>query len=68
MEYEIIHLSKETWKGTVIASKYTTDKYYDVKVNNEDNGFIVEIEKKSFPEPTTKILNDKLYEEHWENA
>jgi predicted N-acetyltransferase YhbS len=73
MEYEIIHLSKEEWKGTVIPIKYTTDKYYDVVVNNTDKGFTVEIEKKDFIEPVTHTpeennFPDKLYEDHYENA
>lgn len=33
MEYEIIHLPKEKWKGTVIPIRYITEKYYDVSVN-----------------------------------
>lgn len=45
MEYEIIHLSKEKWKGSIIPIKYKTDKFYEdhwenayawgVLVNNE---------------------------------
>ncbi|MDF2591171.1 MAG: GCN5-related N-acetyltransferase [Clostridia bacterium] len=73
MEYEIIHLSKEKWKGTIIPIRYTTDKYYDVYVNKTDKGYIVEIGKKNFGEPVTHSpeeynFPDKLYEDHWENA
>ncbi len=73
MEYEIIHLSKEKWKGTTIPIGYTTDKYYDVMVNKIDKGFAIEIEKKDFAEPVTHTpeeydFPDKLYEDHWENA
>lgn len=73
MEYEIVHLPKENWKGTVIPIKYTTDKYYDVNVNKTDKGFTIDIEKKDFAEPVTHSPEeydypDKLYEEHWENA
>lgn len=46
MEYKIIHLPKEKWKGTLIPIKYTTDKYYDVIVNKTDKGYAIEIEKK----------------------
>jgi len=72
MEYEIIHLPKEKWKGTVIPIKYTTDKYYDVLVNERDKGFTIEIEKKDFTEPVTHTpeeydFPDKLYKDHWEN-
>jgi hypothetical protein len=35
MEYEIIHLPKEQWKGTIIPIKYTTDKYYDVNIKRQ---------------------------------
>jgi ribosomal protein S18 acetylase RimI-like enzyme len=73
MEYEIIHLPKEKWKGTIIPIEYKTDKYYDVLVNKTDKGFIIEIEKKDFTEPVTHTpeeydFPDKLYEDHRENA
>ena len=47
MDYEILHLPKEKWKGTLIPIRYTTDKYYDVIANKTENGFIIEIEKKA---------------------
>ncbi|EQB86809.1 putative N-acetyltransferase YhbS [Clostridium punense] len=73
MEYEIIHLPKEKWKGTIIPIGYTTDKYYDVIVNKTDKGFAIGIEKRDFTEPVTHTpeeynFPDKLYEDHWENA
>lgn len=73
MEFEIIHLPKEEWKGTIIPIQYTTDKYYDVTVNKTDQGYVIEIEKKDFIRPVTHTpeeydFNDKLYEEHWEYA
>ncbi len=73
MEYEIIHLPKDKWKGTIIPIGYTTDKYYDVVVNKTDKGFTIDIEKKNFREPVTHTpeeydFPDKLYEDHWENA
>ncbi|WFA10187.1 GNAT family N-acetyltransferase [Tissierella sp. Yu-01] len=73
MEYEIIYLPKEKWKGTVIPIKYKTDKFYDVIVNKTDKGFAIEIEKKDFIESVTYTpeeydFPDKLYEDHWENA
>ncbi|WP_242840726.1 GNAT family N-acetyltransferase [Clostridium hydrogeniformans] len=73
MEYNIIHLPKEKWKGTIIPIKYTTDKYYDVIVNKTDKGFDIKIEKKDFKEPVTHTpeeynFPDKLYEDQWENA
>ncbi|MDD4680481.1 MAG: GNAT family N-acetyltransferase, partial [Clostridia bacterium] len=73
MEYEIIHLPKEKWKGTVIPIKYTTDKYYDVAVNSTGKGFAVDIELEYFETPVTHLTEeydfpDKLYQDHWENA
>lgn len=73
MEYEIIHLPKDKWKGTVIPIGYTTDKYYDVVVNKKEKGFNIDIEKKDFTEPVIHTpeeydFPDKLYEDHWENA
>lgn len=53
MEYEIIHLPKDKWKGTIIPISYTTDKFYDVVVNKTDKGFTVDIEKKDFRESVT---------------
>ena len=73
MEYEIIHLPKEKWKGTIIPIRYTTNKYYDVLVNKTYKGFDIKIEKKDFKELVTHTpeeydFPDKLYGDHWENA
>jgi predicted N-acetyltransferase YhbS len=73
MEYKIIHLPKENWKGTIIPIEYKTEKYYDVLVNKTEKGFTIEIEKKDFIEPVTHTpeeydFPDKLYEDHRENA
>lgn len=73
MEYEIIHLPKKQWKGTILPISYITEKYYDVIVNKSDKGYAIEIEKRDFTEPVTHTpeeydFPDKLYEDHWENA
>jgi predicted N-acetyltransferase YhbS len=73
MEYEIVHLQKEKWKGTIIPIRYTTDKYYDVIVDKTDKGYSIEIEKKDFRSsvnhtPEEYDFPDKLYADHWENA
>lgn len=78
MAYEIIHLPKEVWKGTVIPISYTTSYYYDVVVNVRDEsckhrGFTVDIQKKAFDSPVVHSSDecdfpDKLYEDHWEKA
>lgn len=73
MEYEMVHLAKEEWKGYIIPIKYTTQQYYDVVVDKKENGFSINIEKKDFKEEVTHTYEeydfpDKLYEDHWENA
>lgn len=73
MEYEIIHLQKDKWKGTIVPIEYKTDKYYDVIVNKKNNGFVIDIEKKDFLESVIHTAEeydfpDRLYEEHRENA
>ncbi len=73
MMYEIIHLPKEKWKGTIIPIQYKTEKYYDVVVNKTEKGFTIEIEKKDFTKPVTHTADeydfpDQLYQDHWENA
>lgn len=73
MEFEIIHLPKDEWKGTIIPIRYKTEKYYDVTMNKTDKGYAIEIEKKDFKEPVTHTPDeydfpDKLYSDHWENA
>ncbi len=73
MEYKIIHLPKEKWKGTIVPIRYTTVQYYDVAVNRNKNGYSVEIEKKDFAQPVTHSpeeynFPDKLYEDFRETA
>ncbi len=73
MEYEIIHLPKEKWKGTIIPIRYTTNKYYDVKLHKTEKGFHIEIEKKDLAEPVTHSpeeydFPDKLYADFRENS
>jgi ribosomal protein S18 acetylase RimI-like enzyme len=72
MKYDIIHLPKDKWKGTVIPIRYTTDKYYDVSVNRTNKGFAIEIELKDFAEPVTHLpeeydFPDRLYQDYCEN-
>lgn len=73
INYEIIHLPKEQWKGTIIPIEYTTNRYYDVSVNNTNDGYTINISKKDFLEPITHYpaeydFPDKLYEDYWEHA
>ena len=73
MEYEIIHLPKESWKGTILPMGYTTYEYYDVSVEKTDKGYGINIEKKGLDKPITHTSEeynfpDRLYADHWENA
>ena len=71
MQHRIVPLSKEKWKGTILPIGYTTDQYYDIKVNCLNDGFIIEMKKKDFREPVThspedKGFPDRLYKDHWD--
>ena len=73
MDYEIIHLPKETWKGHILPITYTTNEYYDVSVAFKELGYEILIQKKSFSSPVTHEPEeydypDKLYQDHWEHA
>lgn len=72
-EYEIIHLPKDQWEGTVIPMRYTTEEYYDVRIDNFGNGYKVSMEKSKFASPVTHYpeeydFPDRLYQSHWEKA
>ena len=73
MNYEIIPLPKEKWKGTPILLKYTTNEYYDLKTIENDDCFEVKMIKKKFNNPVTHSpeeydFPDSLYQDHWEKA
>lgn len=73
MEYEIIPLPKEEWKGTPILMRYTTEEYFDVETTYSDDSFRVQMAKKKFDSPVTHTpeeydFPDSLYQDHWENA
>ena len=73
MNYEIIHLPKENWKGTPIMIRYTTEEYYDLETTVDSNGFNVKMVKKQFESPVTHSpeeydFPDSLYQDHWEKA
>ena len=53
MEYPIIPLPKNEWKGTPILMKYTTEEYYDLESTFENGTFQVKMEKKKFETPVT---------------
>lgn len=73
MEYEIIYLEKEQWKGTILPMNYTTPEYYDVVQNQTSQGFVIRIEKKPFETPVTHTSEeydypDRLYEDYRPHA
>ena len=73
MEYPIIPLPKEEWKGAVVPIRYTTDEYYDLETSADGDGFRVEMRKKRFETPVTHTpeeydFPDSLYQDHWEKA
>lgn len=72
-EYEIIHLPKDQWEGAIVPMRYTTEEYYDVKIETTSNGYQVKMEKCKFDSPVTHYpeeydFPDKLYQAHWEKA
>lgn len=72
MDYNIIHLSKAEWNGTILPIKYHTNQYYDVIIQRHNNGYTIEIEKKDFKEIVDHSsedddFSDRLYQDHWEN-
>lgn len=73
MEYQIIPLPKEEWKGTPILMKYTTEEYYDLETSVANDCFQVKMVKKKFETPVIHSpeeydFPDSLYQDHWEKA
>lgn len=73
MEYKIIPLPKEKWKGTPINLRYTSKEYYDLEKVESSNFFEVKMIKKKFDKPVTHSpeeydFPDSLYQSHWEKA
>ena len=73
MEYQIISLPKEEWKGTPILMQYTTEEYFDLETSVNNEGFQVQMVKKRFETPVTHTpeeydFPDRLYQDHWEKA
>lgn len=72
-QYGIIHLPKEQWKNESIPMRYTTEEYYDVKMQRYEDGFRVDLIKTKSEEPISHYpeeydFPDKLYQEHWKKA
>jgi GNAT superfamily N-acetyltransferase len=72
-QYKIIHLPKEQWKNVPIPMRYTTEEYFDVKIEKVNNSFHVDFIRTKLKEPISHYpeeydFPDKLYQEHWEKA
>ena len=73
MDYEIIELTKEEWKGAPIMMRYTTEEYFDLEIEEGANAISAKMVKKRFDTPVTHSpeeydFPDKLYQDHWEGA
>ncbi len=73
MEHTLIYLPKEQWEGTVVPIAYTTEEYYDIAVEREEDGFAMKMKKRRFAQPVTHTpeeydFPDRLYEKYWEKA
>ncbi len=72
-QYKIIHLPKEQWKNVPIPMRYTTEQYYDVKIQRDSGCFHIDLRKEKLTNPISHYpeeydFPDKLYQEHWEKA
>ncbi len=70
---KIIPLPKEQWKGTIIPMRYTTQEYYDVKMEKVEKGYEFAIHRCRFDNPVSHYpeeydFPDKLYADHWDKA
>ncbi len=72
-QHKIAHLPKEQWKNARIPMRYTTEEYYNVKIEKNDKGVSVQFVKTKSKEPISHYpeeydFPDKLYQDHWEKA
>ncbi len=73
MNWEVLPLPKEKWKGFPLVMDYSTREYYDTAVVTADGGFSVMFEKREADPPITHTSDeydfpDSLYQEHWREA
>lgn len=72
-QYKIVHLPREQWKNALIPMRYTTEEYYDVRIEKDGQGFQVIFSREKFSTPVSHYpeeydFPDKLYQDHWEKA
>ena len=74
MEYDIVPLPKDQWKGTTIPLTTRNDSYYDFEITPlNSEGCTVSIvrkpaEKEIVHTPEEYDFPDSLYQDHWEKA
>ncbi len=74
MEYGIVALPKEKWKGAVIPMVTRSDSYYDIEMSPLDGeGCTIRLvrkkaEKEIVHTPEEYDFPDGLYQDHWEGA
>lgn len=64
---------KKQWKNTPIPMRYTTEKYFDVKIEKTGEHFRADFVKTKLTEPISHYpeeydFPDKLYQDHWDKA
>lgn len=70
-ELKIVPLPKEEWEKTIIPMRYTSEEYFDLKMEKTEERYQIIFQKKTFDEPISHYpeeydFPDKLYQPHWE--
>lgn len=73
MNYTVVPLPREQWKGYPLIMDYKTNEYYDVSIEHGDDSFKVTMLKQRVQEPIVHTSEeydfpDSLYQAHWEKA
>lgn len=68
IEYKIVPLPKEKWKGTPIHMAVESDEFYDVTIEKQAEGYTVSLIKKQADPPVKHTIPGSLYEEYFKNA
>ena len=74
MQYDIVPLPKDQWKGTVIPLTTRSDSYYDLELSplNREGCTVSIVRKPAGKEivhtPEEYDFPDSLYQDHWEGA
>lgn len=70
---KIVPLPKEDWEGTIIPMRYTTESYFDLKIEKNELGYEIKFHKQKMDSLVSHVpeeydFPDKLYQSHWEKA